>query len=654
MQESYHKYNTLRADVVRAALTYAGEGIPVFPCKPGGKEPLTQHGFKDASTDASKITAWFNRWPNANIGIPTGERSGILALDVDNPASLETLEAEHGELPATTTIRTGSGGLHYYFRYPAGEKISISAGKLGPGLDTRGEGGYVIAPPSVATGPYEVLDRLPLAAPPGWLLQALRKPQSAADRTANGPISTGSPVSANVPIAEGQRNQSLFRYGCALRNRGADDASILEELLDTNERLCRPPLDDGEVERIATSASKYEPGSASPGPGAETLEALDEIEAENLWGRKWKGSPWKTPRSLMVALITEARRHGQKTKAGVKVSISVRQLALSASVSKQALTRSNGALDKLRDAGLIKSVKRSGTKSGAYVLLAPTRAKWTHSTTGYASSSSGSTLRAPRLRHNKPVYETVDRVAARVATVLRLGKNAEEIIDILENAGETMSVADLATAKGITRLRDLRNRVLPRLEAAGVVECSGDAVKLRPDWLAALNRKREEDQELADYERDKKKYAEESRVFALKLEARKLSHLGMSLEDIACDLKIGMEDVYRLLNIKRPVADFAESSRDDEVEEFDFEDDLVEDFEEMPEPDVALLTPLAVAVRDYLDRNPYRDGETPSYIASHPANTLWARGLYPAKPTRLEPAAGSGGLTGERHRLAGA
>ncbi len=577
MQESYHKYNTLHADVLRAALTYAGEGVPVFPCKPGGKEPLTKHGFHDASTDASKITAWWDRWPEANIGIPAGERSGILALDVDQPAGLDALEAEHGKLPATRTNLTGSGGTHYLFTYPAGEEIRNSAGKLATGLDVRGEGGYIIAPPSATTGPYEVLDRLPLAAPPEWLLQALRRPHSASGGNSEGATPTGSPVSAvpNGKIVEGQRNEALFRYGCALRNRGADYAAILEELRNTNERLCKPPLDAGEVERIAESASKYDPGNASPGAGQEVLERLAEIEAVHLWGRTWKGQGWKTPRSVMVELIREARKHGKPTKAGVKVSISVRQLALAATVGKAALTRSDGALDKLKAAGLIRSVKRSGAKSGAYVLLEPTRARSTHSTTEGVSPSSGFTLRAPRLRYNKPVYETVDRVSVRVDTVLRLGKRGEQIIDTLEASGGTMTVAALGAELGISRLRDLNRRTLPRLKAAGVVECSTDAVRLRPDWLTALNRKRKEDQELDDYERDKKKYAEESRIYALKLEARKLSRLGMSPEEIAGELKIGTEVSYRLLETARPLADF--------VPVADFADGNIEELERVEE-----------------------------------------------------------------------
>jgi hypothetical protein len=553
--------------------------------------------------------------------------------------------------------------MHYLFKFPPGEKISISAGKLATGVDTRGEGGYIIAPPSRFKRPYEVLNRLPLAAPPGWLLEALRQPQSAAHGGAAAGIgtengtkrqnkhsrlskeATGSRLSATAdgPIPDGQRNETLFKYGCALRARGFEQGAILEELENTNERLCKPPLDACEVERTATSASKYEPGNASPGPDAETLEALDGIEAVHLWGRTWKGQGWKTPRSVMVELIREARKHGKPTKAGVRVSISVRQLALAATVGKKALTRSNGALDKLKAAGLIRSIKGSGTKSGAYVLITPSVARGTHSTTEDSSPSSGFSQRrympnahtAPRLRYNKPVFETVDRVSRRVSTVLRLGKRAEQIIDILEAAGESMTVAALGAELDIKNHRDLRYRTLPRLEAAGVVECSEDTVKLRPDWLAALNRKREEDQELEDYERDKRKYAEETRVYALKLEAGKLSSVGMSLEEIAGELKIGMEDVYRLLNKNRPMAEIADGYIE-ELERVEVPETVEsEDFEEMPEPTKPLLSPLAVAVRDYLERFP-RDAHQP---AGWIANTLWCYDLYPGKPTRHEVAA---------------
>jgi hypothetical protein len=167
----------------RAALAYARRGVPVFPCEPGGKRPLTYNGFWDASSDPRRVAAWWDRWPRANLGVPTGERSGLLVLDIDRgaggPESLAALEREHGPLPRTAKTRTGGGGVHVFFTYPAEEEVRNSAGKLGPGLDVRGEGGYVVVPPSRTRDAYEWLDRTPLAGP-SWLLGCLREPSDRA------------------------------------------------------------------------------------------------------------------------------------------------------------------------------------------------------------------------------------------------------------------------------------------------------------------------------------------------------------------------------------------------------------------------------------------------------------------------------------------
>ncbi len=145
----------------KAALAYAERGVPVFPCMPGGKAPLTKSGHLEATTDRARLNLWWRRWPRANIGIPTGERSGLLVLDIDADkggfASLEEWEVEE-PMPETAMVRTGRGGIHYYFSYPAdGSRIPNSASKLGPGLDVRGEGGYVLAPPSRTEGDYAYL-----------------------------------------------------------------------------------------------------------------------------------------------------------------------------------------------------------------------------------------------------------------------------------------------------------------------------------------------------------------------------------------------------------------------------------------------------------------------------------------------------------------
>ena len=163
--------------LLRAALAYARRDIPVFPCEPGGKAPLTYNGFWDATTDARRIGNWWTRWPGANVGVPTGERSGLLILDVDprdgGSESLAELERARGPLPETAKARTGGGGMHIFFAYPVGGEVRSSTGRLGPGLDVRGEGGYVVVPPSRTQSAYEWLDRVPLAAP-AWLLGCLR------------------------------------------------------------------------------------------------------------------------------------------------------------------------------------------------------------------------------------------------------------------------------------------------------------------------------------------------------------------------------------------------------------------------------------------------------------------------------------------------
>ena len=168
------------APLAGAALSYARRGVPVFPCEPGGKRPLTPNGFWDATTDAPRVRAWWGRWPSANVGVPTGEKSGLLVLDVDprdgGRASLAALEREHGPLPRTARARTGGGGAHVFFRYPPEGEVRNSAGWLGPGLDVRGEGGYVVVPPSRTQGAYEWTDRSPLAGA-GWLLERLSEVQ---------------------------------------------------------------------------------------------------------------------------------------------------------------------------------------------------------------------------------------------------------------------------------------------------------------------------------------------------------------------------------------------------------------------------------------------------------------------------------------------
>ncbi len=107
--------------LVKGALVYAGRGVPVFPCEPLGKRPLTYSGFWEATTEEVRIRAWWRRWPAANVAVPTGKSSGLVVLDVDpdegGEESLAALERANSPHPKTASSRTGGGGTHLFFRY---------------------------------------------------------------------------------------------------------------------------------------------------------------------------------------------------------------------------------------------------------------------------------------------------------------------------------------------------------------------------------------------------------------------------------------------------------------------------------------------------------------------------------------------------------
>jgi hypothetical protein len=133
------------------ALQYASWGWSVFPLQPAGKEPLTKHGFKDATTDEKQIRKWWKKHPQANIGIATGRVSGIYVVDVDprNGGDLSAFWRE-ANLDAVRLgmVFTGSDGRHLYFRYPADRDIP-SRSEFVKGIDLKSDGGYVVAPPSI-------------------------------------------------------------------------------------------------------------------------------------------------------------------------------------------------------------------------------------------------------------------------------------------------------------------------------------------------------------------------------------------------------------------------------------------------------------------------------------------------------------------------
>lgn len=143
----------LDASLARAAAGYARRGWWVFPLKPKSKEPLTTHGVHDASNDPHVVIAWWQEWPTSNVGLDV-HRSGLVVVDLDpakgGVAAWEAVCADY-TLPPYNTLRskTGSGGMHLLYRAPMEMIVRNSSEKLGPGIDVRGKGGYIVLPPSV-------------------------------------------------------------------------------------------------------------------------------------------------------------------------------------------------------------------------------------------------------------------------------------------------------------------------------------------------------------------------------------------------------------------------------------------------------------------------------------------------------------------------
>jgi len=137
-----------------AALEYLENGFYVFPLMPKTKIPLTQNGFKDASNDPKQIKSWYRQYPNANIGIATGEISGLLVIDLDG----KELPKEWPLMSGALKVKT-SRGWHFYFKYPEGQNIASRIKVNGHNIDVRANGGYIVAPPSIHPdgGRYEFI-----------------------------------------------------------------------------------------------------------------------------------------------------------------------------------------------------------------------------------------------------------------------------------------------------------------------------------------------------------------------------------------------------------------------------------------------------------------------------------------------------------------
>lgn len=269
-----------------AAIEYAKKGFAVFPLKYRDKVPLTRNGCKDATTDAAQIKAWWQKYPNANIGLATGSVSQnvfVIDLDIDEDSgidgyhSLEDWQREHGDFPETWTAITGRGGYHLYYR--GNGKIKNRAGII-DGVDIRGNGGYVVAPPSIHKNGnrYE------------WEYSPDEFEIAKADNNVEYFLShddqkQGAAFTMPNIVAAGQRNQMLFRFACMMQAKGASDQSVFAATMAENESSCSPPLTEQEVKVIVSSATRYDKGKPIhiDSEGVATRENKDDVIGNPEW-----------------------------------------------------------------------------------------------------------------------------------------------------------------------------------------------------------------------------------------------------------------------------------------------------------------------------------------------------------------------------------
>lgn len=257
---------------IDAAMIYAAAGIPVLPiwwsvdgqcacgrrCSSPAKHPIADaapKGSRDATTDATRIAAWWRRWSNANVAIATGGPIWLLDIDRGGLAPWGAMVEEYGAV-ASLTATTGSGGRHILFRASAGAEVRNSAGKVAPGIDVRGEGGYALVEPSQnLAGAYGWVDHDldaddlmgAIHEAPGWLLARVLgsdAPKGPCRQDALAKLLTGAEA--------GARNVSAARMAGHLIARGLELDVAMMAMVGWNARN-RPPLPDDELRKVVES-----------------------------------------------------------------------------------------------------------------------------------------------------------------------------------------------------------------------------------------------------------------------------------------------------------------------------------------------------------------------------------------------------------------
>ena len=469
-------------------------------CPDTGKHPTTPHGFNDASSDPERIAEIFARWPGDNVGLKTGRASGTVIIDVDprdgGMETLRRLQAEHGYFPPTRLHATGGGGFHYVLGYPEGVK-ELPSRTIGPGVEVKADGAGVVLPPSIhaSGGRYDVLIDAPLA-PLTWWVAELARELRVLPGGAQQPTESRFKLPERIHETASPRNRTLFNYGCSLRAHGWDHAAILTELRRVNAEQCIPPMSEYEVQKIARSAARYQPGNAltvSP----EVLATVAYLE-ERAGHRAKKGLGAHSRWAVYRAVLDCAKRHGRMYRGrDVVVRIAIRRLALDAGLGK---TATQDALAELDAAGLVYRVsKGNGLVPGSLALRVPD------------TDVSGTFVPPPQPLLTVPPSSVSEALYRLRHGPGRIGKADAAVLEaVVECPG--VSRAELAARLG--KKPDSLSRPLKKLVDRGLIERCGKG-RYRPtdNWQQVLDRERTFSGEKLTERLDEQQYEREREAY---------------------------------------------------------------------------------------------------------------------------------------------
>ncbi|MDX1812449.1 MAG: bifunctional DNA primase/polymerase [Gammaproteobacteria bacterium] len=244
------------------ALTYLSYHWSVIPIRSKEKIPLISWlEYQRRLPSEEEIRMWFAQWPDANIGIVTGVISGLVVLDVDpkhgGDESLMKLVAEQKSLPDSVKVATGGGGMHVYFSHPGG--VVHNKVDLMPGIDLRGDGGCIVAPPSLHKSGklYQwqtdhAPDQIAIAAMPTWLQNLLKQNKTG---EAGHSLKHWREL-LKATISEGKRNNTIASISGHLLWHEVDLEVVIELMLCWNRERCKPPLSDEEVVHLVESINR--------------------------------------------------------------------------------------------------------------------------------------------------------------------------------------------------------------------------------------------------------------------------------------------------------------------------------------------------------------------------------------------------------------